>query len=342
MTNPSIPPAITENKKKIEALQTVDGQALLLADLPPIRFTVEGLLPQGLFILAGSPKVGKSWLSLMLSQHVAAGTVLWGRDVPQGTVLYLALEDSLVRLQTRYRRYSEDGTPALHFAIRARTIRDGLVAQIGHFITRHPDTRLVIIDTMQHVRDAATDKNCYVNDYNDMNMLRQITSAHDITLLLVTHTRKQDDADPLNRISGSTGLVGAVDGVFILEKEERTSNKGRLTIANRDTDGHVFLLEFGGASCRWELVEEKISDHREEPLLAFLASFLGGKKEWMGTATELCKAAEEHHTAAAYTPATIAKTLRANDQKLFSKYGIEARHSVRDNVKTIRLTKTQG
>ena len=335
----SIPPAPAEGKRKIEALRTVDGQSLLLADLPPIRFTVEGLLPQGLFILAGSPKVGKSWLSLLLSQQVAAGGRLWGRNVPQGTVLYLALEDSLTRLQTRYRRYSEGGAPALHFSIRARTIHDGLVAQVGHFLGQHPDTKLVIIDTMQHVRGAATDKNCYVNDYNDMNALRQITGAYDITLLLVTHTRKQDDADPLNRISGSTGLVGAVDGVLILEKDERTSNKGRLTVSNRDTDGHVFLLEFRAATCRWELVEEKIAEYRDDPLFPFLAKLLEGRECWQGTATELCKAAEEHSLGAAYTPATIAKRLRANDQMLFSKYGIEARHSTRDNVKTIRLTK---
>lgn len=248
MSNPSIPPAHTDSKKKIEALRTVDGQSLLLADLPPIRFTVEGLLPQGLFILAGSPKVGKSWLSLMLSQQVAAGGMLWGRDVPQGTVLYLALEDSLTRLQTRYRRYSNGGTPALHFTTRSRTIHDGLIAQVGHFITQHPDTRLVIIDTMQHVRGAATDKNCYVNDYNDMNALRQITSAHDITLLLVTHTRKQDDADPLNRIIRSS--IGISVWLFALRDSWRESTAPKiLRISSSEKMYGIYLscaLRLGG------------------------------------------------------------------------------------------------
>lgn len=318
----------------------MDGKSLLLADLPPIQFVVDDLLPQGLFILAGSPKVGKSWLSLMLSQQVAVGGTLWGRSVCQGSVLYLALEDSLARLQARYSRYAEEGADCLHFAIRSRTLKDGLIAQTDHFLTKHPDTRLIIIDTMQHIRGIATDKNNYVNDYNDMNILRQITSRYDVAVLLVTHTRKMEDADPLNRISGSTGLVGAVDGVFILEKEERTSNRARLTVSNRDTEGHVFQLEFGTESCRWELLEEEIAPHREEPLFGFLTALLADSDCWQGTATKLCDAAERQHIGAGYTPATIVKRLKANEQLLYNKYGIDIQYATSNNQKTITLRKT--
>ena len=326
-----------DGKHNCESLKTIDGQSLLSANLPPIQFIVDDLLPQGLFILAGSPKVGKSWLSLMLCQKVAVGGQLWGRSVEQGTVLYLSLEDSLARLQTRYRKYSVDGTAALHFATRSRTLRDGLTAQVNHFICGKPDTRLVVVDTMQHIRGNATDKNLYVNDYNDMNILREITNKYDIALLLVTHTRKLEDFDPLNRISGSTGLVGAVDGVFILEKEARSSNKGQLTIANRDTDGHVFNLQFETASCLWELLEEEIAEYREEPLFPFLIALLADTPSWQGTATELCETAKEYSLGTEYTPATIGKRLRVSEQVLFNKYGIEVRNTVKNNTKIIRL-----
>lgn len=327
-------------KHKCESLKTIDGQSLLSANLPPIQFIVEDLLPQGLFILAGSPKVGKSWLSLMLCQKVAVGGQLWGRNIEQGTVLYLALEDSLARLQTRYRKYSVDGTAALHFATRSRTLRDGLTAQVNHFICGRPDTRLVVVDTMQHIRGNATDKNLYVNDYNDMNILREITNRYDIALLLVTHTRKMEDADPLNRISGSTGLVGAVDGVLILEKEARSSNKGQLTVANRDTDGHVFNLQFDTISCLWELLEEEIAEYREEPLFPFLIALLADTPNWQGTATELCDAAKGYAIGSEYSPVGIAKRLRTNDQLLFNKYRIEVKYRMVNNQKLIYLSKT--
>ena len=325
---------------KFEVLKTVDGQALLAADLPPIQFVVNDLLPQGLFILAGSPKVGKSWLSLMLAHRVTSGSHLWGRKLQQGSVLYLALEDNLNRLQTRYKKYSAAGSAALHFATRASTLKGHLVPQVDSFIQSHPDTQLVIVDTMQQVRGIATDKNPYVNDYNDMNILREITGKHDIALLLVTHTRKMDDPDPLNRISGSTGLVGAVDGVFILEKEARTSNKAQLTISNRDTDGHVFRLEFVPSSCRWELLEEEIAEYREDPLFPFLVALLFEQESWEGTATELCKMALEYDIGMEYTPATLAKRLRANDQALYNKYGVDVRHAVRNNIKIIILRRS--
>lgn len=327
--------------QNLERLATVDGQSLLDAHLPPLQFVIDDILPQGLYLLAGNPKVGKSWLSLLFSRQVSAGGAVWGRKAVQGAVLYLALEDSLARLQARFRLYADggEGSAHLHFAVRSRTLRDGLTAQIDDFIGRHPDTRLVIIDTMQHVRGNATDKNPYVNDYNDMGILREITSRHDIALLLVTHTRKMDDPDPLNRISGSTGLVGAVDGVFILEKEERTANVGKLTVVGRDTEGFVFQLEFDPASCQWLLVEEVPALEKPDPLFPFLIAFMADRPGWSGTATELCALLAEYGGSFGFTPATLAKRLRANQQALLNKYGLWCESRLKNNNKIITITK---
>lgn len=317
-------------------LHTVDGKTLLAADLPSLRFVVQGLLPQGLFILAGSPKVGKSWLSLLLAHEVSTGGRLWGRATEPGAVLYLALEDSLNRLQNRYKRYSRGGSHDLHFAIRASTLKDHLVPQVSAFVCENPTTRLVIIDTLQQVRGKPTDKNPYVSDYHDMNILRELTGQHDLTLLLVTHTRKLDDPDPLNRISGSTGLVGAVDGVMVLEKDERSGNSARLTVANRDTDGHMLKLEFVAAACRWDLVEEEIPERREDSLFSFLLVLLAERESWAGTATQLSQLAADYGLG--FTPATLAKRLRAYEQILFHKYKIRFITKLQNNQKHITLS----
>ncbi len=120
-----------------------------------------------------------------------------------------------------------------------------------------------------------------------MTALREVTNSHNVTLLLVHHTRKMYDPDPLNTLSGSTGLVGAVDGVWVLEKEKRTGTKGKLTIANRDTEGYCFKVEFDKANCRWNYLgtEEEVEENSEDILAVILDDFL--ENTFNGTATEL-------------------------------------------------------
>ena len=122
-----------------------------------------------------------------------------------------------------------------------------------------------------------------------MTALREITNRHKLTLVLIHHTRKMYDPDPLNTLSGSTGLIGSVDGVFVLEKDKRTSNKAKLTIANRDTEGYCFKLEFEPENCKWLLVgnASEILDI-DEPFCLLIMDWLKDKNEWSGTATELC------------------------------------------------------
>lgn len=114
---------------------------------PPV---VEGLLYPGVYLFVGAPKVGKSFLMAQLAYHVSKGLPLWGYAVHRGTVLYLALEDNYPRLQKRlYRMFGVDGTEHLRFSINAQTLGGGLEKQLDGFIKEHPDTRLIIIDTLQ-------------------------------------------------------------------------------------------------------------------------------------------------------------------------------------------------
>ncbi|MDL2215792.1 helicase RepA family protein [Ruminococcaceae bacterium OttesenSCG-928-N02] len=311
-----------ETKTIIKALDTIDGNTLMAQEFEPLRFAVDKILPYGLFILAGSPKVGKSWLSLDLCQAVATGSQLWDYQANQGDVLYFALEDNYSRLQTRLQLMDTEtqDISALYLATASFGLSDGLLEQIHGFVAEHPDTKLIVIDTLEHIRNGEFDKNMYACDYRDMNKLREITSKYKLSLVLVHHTRKMYDPDPLNTISGSTGLVGAVDGVFVLEKSKRTSNEGKLTIANRDTENYCFALKFNPDVCRWGIVSKDGDGDNEVSICIIIDDFL--KDTWRGTATELCNALLAQNTGDDLTPLSVKQQLKRSSEQLKSKYGI--------------------
>ena len=147
-------------------LHTINAEELQNRTYEPTHFLVDELIPEGLHILAGAPKIGKSWLALWLCLCVSQGQPLWNFAVTQGEVLYLSLEDSFQRIQTRLFDLTEDAPPTLHFAIMADTLKHGLEQQIEQFLAEHPNTKLVVIDTLQRVRSAGSDSNLYANDYD--------------------------------------------------------------------------------------------------------------------------------------------------------------------------------
>ena len=220
---------------------------------PPI---IDGLLYAGAYILAGAPKIGKSWLALWLCLCVSQGQPLWNFATTQGEVLYLSLEDSFQRIQTRLFDLTEDAPPTLHFAIMANTLKRGLEQQIEQFLTEHPATKLVVIDTLQRVRGTGSDSNLYANDYQDIGLLKQLADKRHIAILLIHHLRKLHDDDPMNMISGSTGLSGAADSTFVLQKSSRLANIASLHCTGRDIPDRTLKLEFGEEDHVWKLLED--------------------------------------------------------------------------------------
>lgn len=135
---------------------------------------IENLLYTGAYILAGAPKIGKSFLVAQIAHHVSTGQDLWGYKVHQGTVLYLALEDDESRLQRRmFRMFGVEGTSSLHFATSAKMIGSGLDEQLEKFVREHSDTKLIIVDTLQKVREMVSDNYSYSSDYEVIGKLKQ-------------------------------------------------------------------------------------------------------------------------------------------------------------------------
>ena len=237
-------------------LETINAEDLQNRTYEPTPFLVEELLPEGLHILAGAPKIGKSWLALWLCLRVSQGQPLWNFAVTQGEVLYLSLEDSFQRIQTRLFDLTEDAPPTLHFAIMADTLKRGLEQQIEQFLTDHPAAKLVVMDTLQRVRSAGGDSNLYANDYQDVGLLKQLADKQHIAILLIHHLRKLHDDDPMNMISGSTGLSGAADSTFVFQKNSRLANVAFLHCTGRDIPDRTLKLEFGEEDHVWKLLED--------------------------------------------------------------------------------------
>lgn len=332
---------MSDNKKTFD---TINAAALMEQEFEPLRFGIEKILPHGLFILAGSGKIGKSWLALDMCAAVSSGGKLWDFPAEQGEVLYLALEDNHARLQGRLLKTETENTDVtrLHLATASLGINNGLIEQTHNFLKEYPNTKMIIVDTLERIRDTEQDKSMYSCDYRDMTALREITGRHKLTLLLIHHTRKMYDPDPLNTLSGSTGLIGSVDGVFVLEKDKRTSNKAKLTIANRDTEGFCFKLEFDPDKCKWLFMgDDTGTPEIDEPFCLLIADFMKDKDAWRGTATELSETLGSINPNCGINHLNITKKLNGSTGLFKEKYNIEISTDERKTAKrTITLTRT--
>ena len=208
---------------------------------PPI---IENLLHLGAYLLAGAPKIGKSFLVAQIAYHVSTGQELWGCKVHQGTVLYLALEDDFQRIQNRmFMMYGVNDTPNLHFATAAGKIGNGLDEQLENFMREHSDTKLIIIDTMQKIREVGGEAYSYASDYEIVGKLKQFADKHCICVLTVHHTRKQPAGDAFEMISGTTGLLGCADGSLLMQKKKRTALEATIDIVGRDQQDQILYLK---------------------------------------------------------------------------------------------------
>ena len=301
---------------------------------PPV---IEGLLYAGAYLFVGAPKVGKSFLMAQLAYHVSMGLPLWGYAVRQGTVLYLALEDDHRRLQERlYRMFGADSAGDLYLSICAKQLGNGLDKQLKGFVQEHKDTRLIIIDTLQKIREAGGDKYSYANDYEVITGLKQFADESGVCLLLVHHTRKQQADDKFDMISGTNGLLGAADGAFLLQKEKRTDGSAVLDVAGRDQQDQRFYLTRDKERLIWTLERTETEAWTEppDPVLEAIAALVTAEKPtWGGTATELVAALQTD-----MKPNALAMRLNVRAGKLLIDYHIRYENSRSHAGRSISLT----
>ena len=285
---------------------------------PPL---IDGLLYPGTYLFVGAPKLGKSFLMAQLAYHISTGTPLWNYPVRKGTVLYLALEDDYSRLQKRlYQMFGTESTENLYFSVSASQLGSGLDEQLQNFVQEHPDTELIIIDTLQKVREVGGDSYSYANDYDIIARLKQFADNSGVCLMLVHHTRKQKSDDPYDMISGTNGLLGAADGAFLLQKEKRTANAATLDVSGRDQQDQRLYLNRNPEKLIWELerTEAELWKLPPEPLLELVAKQLSDDApDWQGTPTELVSL-----LGVDMKPNTLTMKLNINASRLLNEYGV--------------------
>ena len=298
---------------------------------------IENFLYPGVYLLAGAPKIGKSFLVAQIAYHVSVGKELWGYIVHPGTVLYLALEDDERRLQNRmFRMFDVEGTSDLYFATHAKMIGRGLDEQLEGFIGEHRDTRLIIIDTLQKVRETVKDAYSYANDYEVIGRLKTFAGKYGICVLLVHHTRKQPAGDSFEMISGTTGLLGCADGALLMQKEKRTSYTATLDVVGRDQPDQRLYLIKDPEHLNWELdhTENELWKRQPDALLNAVAKLVSAESpEWEGSPTELSEILSQDIAANRLT-----KHLNVNAGRLLEEHRVKYENKTKHAGRRIRLT----
>lgn len=255
---------------------------------------IDGVLSDGLAILAGDSKIGKSWMVLWLCLQISRGEAVWGLPTRKTDVVYLALEDQEWRVQQRMQELTDSPPENLRFGFSYGQLGAELEGQIEETLREFPSTGLIFIDTLQMVRDNTSAKvNAYAQDYKDLSGLKKLADDHGICIFVVHHTRKERDSSNIfNDMTGSTGILGVADTGMILRKDDRFGDCATLCITGRDVEEKKLKMQMRGV--RWEITEALSADDlRKERIPDFVfqvADFLLAHGQFRGTASQLLAA----------------------------------------------------
>jgi hypothetical protein len=270
-TNPTNP---ANSTNPTNWTQPLTAKELMEMTFEPTRWVVPDVLPEGLSLLVGKPKKGKSWMALGMCEAVATGGVAFGtRRVEQGDALYLALEDNHKRLQKRLKKVL-NGAPApdrMHIHTEWQRLDEGGAERLDEWLTDHPEARLVVIDTLAKIRPSVRGSNIYTEDYAALEKLLPLAAKHGVAIIVVHHLRKMGAADPMDEISSSTGLTAGVDGFLILRRTP--GSKGpTLFVDGRDIEEPTeYALHWNHNTATWTIEgdaeEVRLSKERGDILL---------------------------------------------------------------------------
>lgn len=266
---------------------------LLAEEIEPVRFVINNLIPEGLTLLAGKPKLGKSWLALLMSLCVSAGDNALGHHTKPAEVLYIALEDGKRRMQERVRildghHLKPDALARFHYRTEWPVLNEGGIEALEEWMETHPDTGLVVIDTYGKIQGQLAGKNRYTEEYQLLGKLQSFASHHRIAIMLIHHLRKQGADDWLEQLSGSQAVTGAADTLLGLFRE-RGQMDATLRLVSREVDEKDLALKFD--SGRWKSMGDaaayRMTVERSEVLEVIEA--LGGKAKVSDVASVIHK-----------------------------------------------------
>ncbi len=246
-----------------ETIKEISVSALMKMEFPELKWMVPSLIPEGLSILCGKPKLGKSILSVNLAVAVARGGEVFGKiPVDKYGALYIALEDTPSRLQKRFRKVlkGSESPDNLYVITSLKSIKEGGLEQLDNWLKQHEDVKFVIIDTLARIKGSSkSNGDLYLDDYQSIVSIKKIADRHQIAILLIHHTRKAESEDIYDTVLGTTGITGAADTVIVLEKAKHGID---WHVRGRDVEEAELALEFDSSNMCFNL----IGDAREYSL----------------------------------------------------------------------------
>ena len=323
-------------------IQLIDAETLYYKPLEHPKMLIDGVLSDGLAIMAGDSKIGKSWMVLWMCLQISKGEPVWGLPTRKTDVVYLALEDREWRVQQRMQDLTDTPPDNLHFGFSCGQLGAELESQIEDVLKDYPSTGLLFIDTLQMVRDNVSAKvNAYAQDYKDLSSLKKIADNHGICIFVVHHTRKERDGGNIfNDMTGSTGIMGVADTGMILRKEDRFGDDATLCITGRDVEEKKLKMQMCGV--KWEITEELSADDlRKERIPDFVfkvVDFLFEHRQFEGTVTELLAAVGNTEL----KPNVASKYLTRFYSEVFAPMGITYEYRKTAAARTISLTLNDG
>lgn len=328
----------------------MSAQDLKKAQLPPVRYLVADILPEGTSLLSAASKIGKSWFVLDMGMKIATGSPFMNKQTTQVGVLYFALEDSWSRLQKRMNKLlgNDDAPEQFYFATEVANLDEGFLNTVDAFIKKHPDIKVLIIDTLQKIRGQALPReSAYQQDYREMGLVKKYADDHGISVFFVHHNRKmKDDSDPFNMVSGTNGIMGAADTTLVITKKARDDKDAVLHITGRDVQQCELSICFDKEACRWmplgetgmlEAAKEKTT-YFANPIVRAIKALLKNSPDgkWDGTASKLMHEGEILiHTPLAHSPQAVGYKLESLSPLLLKYDGITYTHSTNGNAGAI-------
>ncbi|RVC57684.1 AAA family ATPase [Mesorhizobium sp.] len=237
-------------KLKAKVFRRTSTAAIMGTAFPPIRWIVPGYLAEGLAILAGRQKLGKTWLGLDWAIAVASGGVAMGSiSCVLGDVLFVDLENGHRRIQRRIEALLPDernrpDLSRLEWVTEAPALNDGFIGALDEWRNSVASPRLVIVDVLQRIKPIPKgNQNAYESDYSALAELQQWATRNGIGVLVLHHTRKGGADDPLEALSGSNGLSACADTTLVLDRD---ANGVTLYVRGRDVEERESALDFTG------------------------------------------------------------------------------------------------
>lgn len=261
----------------------ISAAALMAKHFDPVSYVVPGYVAEGLTVLAGAPKLGKSWMTLGWALSVATGRHAFGSiPVLTGDVLYLALEDNERRLKKRLLHMAVNDAPErLTFHTIWPDLDNGCLDAVDQWLQHHPGARLVVVDVLAKVRGIAGGReSAYEADYRALSGLQATAGQYGVAIVVVHHTRKMEADDPFDAVSGTRGLTGAADTVLVLKRDIGTAGDGRVTIygRGRDVEEIETALAFKRDNGTWEIIGAAHEVARTSERQAILDALRGSAK----------------------------------------------------------------